>query len=126
MAHILVLGSHLQKGLIDMSFTKLILLLILGSSLIGCSNETGETTIPTHNSPKQTYSYNTNTSTIKKQDTQKIGKYDYIKNPQQAISIFGDDYTYRENLNGTYSYNWADLRIMASMDRKGNFRIFDY
>lgn len=104
-----------------MSFTKLVLLLILGSTLVGC-NDTGETTIPTHNTPKQTYSYNVST----KQDIQKIGKYDYIKNPQQAISIFGKDYTYRENLNGTYSYNWADLKIMATMDRRGNFRVFDY
>ena len=106
-----------------MSFTKLILLLILGSSLVGC-NDTGETTIPTHSTPKQTYSYNTNTSTIKKQDTQKIGKYDYIKNPQQAISIFGDDYDYYENIGGSYSYTWWDKGVQASYNHKtGEFKI---
>lgn len=107
-----------------MSFTKLVLLLILGSTLVGCSNDTGETTIPTHNTPKSTYSYNTNTSIIKKQDTQKIGKYDYIKSPQQAISIFGDDYSYYENIGGSYSYWWADKGIQASYNHKtGEFKI---
>jgi hypothetical protein len=104
-----------------MSFTKLILLLILGSSLIGCSNDTGETTIPTHNTPKSTYNYN---STIKKQEIPKIGKYDYIKSPQQAISIFGDDYSYYENISGSYSYWWVDKGIQASYNHKtGEFKI---
>ena len=110
-----------------MSFTKLILLLILGSSLVGCGNDTGETTIPTHNTPKSTYSYNTNTNIIKKQDTQKIGKYDYIKNPQQAISIFGDDYSYYENIGGSYSYTWWDKGIQASYNHKtGEFKVYEF
>ena len=109
-----------------MSFTKLILLLILGSSLVGC-NDTGETTIPTHSTPKSTYSYNTNTNIIKKQDTQKIGKYDYIKNPQQAISIFGDDYSYYENIGGSYSYTWWDKGIQASYNHKtGEFKVYEF
>lgn len=114
-----------------MSFTKLVLLLILGSSLVGC-NDTGEPTVSTHNTTNFKVGNHAEVRSYSKpiignkQDTQKIGKYDYIKNPQQAIKIFGNDYTYRENLNGSYCYNWADLKIMASMDRRGNFRVFDY
>jgi hypothetical protein len=113
-----------------MSFTKLVLLLILGSTLIGC-NDTGETTTSTHNTLESTYTYNTNTNTIKKQNTQKIGKYDYIKNLQQAISIFGDDYDYGININGknmsgNYYYTWWDKGVQASYNHKtGMFRVYE-
>lgn len=111
-----------------MKFTKLVLLLILGSALIGCSNET-ETT---YNPPKQAYSYNTNTTTkhnhtIKKETPTKVGKYDYIKNPQQAISIFGENYSYYENIGGSYSYTWWDKGIQASYNHKtGEFKVYEF